>query len=82
MQSNDRRICHLQESFIPVAYFWKYETLKINHYAWVIRGGQVHFSGPIFVYKIRYKKPPESQYLGTKLDMLFQNAKLVEIATI
>ena len=45
----------------------------------------VHFGGSIFVYEIRQKWPPElasSTNLGTKLDMLFEIAKSVEIVII
>ena len=46
----------------------------------------VHFSGPVFFYEIPLKVATRicqfSQYLGTKLDMLFEIAKSVEIVTI
>ena len=42
--------------------------------------GYIHFSGPIFVCKIQSTRIWQfSQYLGTKLDMLFEIAKLVEM---
>ena len=47
----------------------------------------VHFSGPIFVYEIHFKKPPEfaslaSILMGKRFDMLFEIAKSVETVII
>ena len=46
----------------------------------------VHLNGPIFVYNIHYKIASKicqfSKYLGTKLDILFEKAKSVEIVII